>query len=397
LDQKTDTHNLQDFGSHEIRTAVTRDPDCATAVRELYRALDAASAEFVILFVSRKFDLGYLGECVTETFGSTEVVGCTTAGEISPSGYETGTITGISFARTHFRMRSYVIPELSRITISQSVEHARNFVSDFNQNQNRQSLAFLFADGVSGQEDHLIAALDAALFPVPVFGGSAGDGLSFKATFILKDGRFQSDAALLVFVETDCEIAELCFDHILPTETRMVVTEADLNNRILIEINAEPAAEEYARIVGVDLEDLSPLVFAANPLLVQAGGRYHVRSIQKVRDDGSLRLFSAIEKGLVLTLGRGQDIAGNLNERLSALTNSGSPPLAILGFDCILRRLEIEQTGKIQQVSKILRNHGVVGFNTYGEQHSGMHVNQTFVGVAFFQSNRETSLHDPSA
>ena len=34
-------------------------------------------------------------------------------------------------------------------------------------------------------------------------------------------------------------------------------------------------------------------------------------------------------------------------------------------------------------MSDLYRRHRVVGFNTYGEQHSGMHVNQTFVGLAF--------------
>jgi hypothetical protein len=27
----------------------------------------------------------------------------------------------------------------------------------------------------------------------------------------------------------------------------------------------------------------------------------------------------------------------------------------------------------------------VAGFNTYGEQHGGLHVNQTFVGLAFLE------------
>ena len=31
------------------------------------------------------------------------------------------------------------------------------------------------------------------------------------------------------------------------------------------------------------------------------------------------------------------------------------------------------------------RDHRVAGFNTYGEQHGGLHVNQTFVGLAFLE------------
>ena len=58
-------------------------------------------------------------------------------------------------------------------------------------------------------------------------------------------------------------------------------------------------------------------------------------------------------------------------------------PLMVLGFDCILRRLALERAGLMDRMSEIFTRYRVAGFNTYGEQHSGMHVNQTFVGMAF--------------
>jgi hypothetical protein len=56
-------------------------------------------------------------------------------------------------------------------------------------------------------------------------------------------------------------------------------------------------------------------------------------------------------------------------------------PLVTLGCDCFLRRLEAELTGQSDAVSEFLKAHRVVGFNTYGEQFNGMHINQTFTGV----------------
>ena len=58
-------------------------------------------------------------------------------------------------------------------------------------------------------------------------------------------------------------------------------------------------------------------------------------------------------------------------------------PAAIIGCDCFLRRMALESLGQLDQASTLLRQARVVGFNTYGEQHHGMHVNQTFTGVAF--------------
>ena len=54
----------------------------------------------------------------------------------------------------------------------------------------------------------------------------------------------------------------------------MVVTEADPVRRIVTEINAEPAGREYARMVGLDGEPLTPMIFAAYPVVVRVGGEY---------------------------------------------------------------------------------------------------------------------------
>jgi hypothetical protein len=40
-------------------------------------------------------------------------------------------------------------------------------------------------------------------------------------------------------------------------------------------------------------------------------------------------------------------------------------------------------------VSKVMSDHDVVGFSTYGEQLGGMHVNQTMTGVAFYPPTDE--------
>jgi hypothetical protein len=53
-----------------------------------------------------------------------------------------------------------------------------------------------------------------------------------------------------------------------------------------------------------------------------------------------------------------------------------------IGCDCVLRRLELEGEGGVAEVGAFLREQQVLGFNTYGEQFNGMHINQTFTGVA---------------
>jgi hypothetical protein len=65
-------------------------------------------------------------------------------------------------------------------------------------------------------------------------------------------------------------------------------------------------------------------------------------------------------------------------------------PVAILGCDCILRRLEVENTQSMRAMSRLLAAHDVIGFNTYGEQFNSVHVNQTFTGVAIYPPGADT-------
>lgn len=175
-------------------------------------------------------------------------------------------------------------------------------------------------------------------------------------------------------------------DHLVPTEQQMVVTEADPARRIVKSINAEPAAPEYARIVGKDPAQLDRFTFASHPVVVRIGGTHHVRAIQQVNEDGDLVFFSAIDEGMVLTTAAPQNMVEHLSRKLAELSDSG-PPAHIIGCDCILRRVEAEQTQMTRDLSEILSSHNVTGFSTYGEQIGPLHVNHTMSGVAIYASD----------
>jgi hypothetical protein len=172
-------------------------------------------------------------------------------------------------------------------------------------------------------------------------------------------------------------------DHLTPTNRRMVVTEAEPSRRIVRQINGEPAAREYARLLGKDPARLDPFTFAAHPVVVRIGGRHHVRSIRQMLDNGDLVFFSAIGEGMVLTLAEAEPMAEHLERELKALSADGAPH-AILACDCILRRFEAQEKQVVRRVSDLLRTNRVVGFSTYGEQRETLHVNQTMTGVAIY-------------
>ena len=361
---------------------MARAPDPA---RDLALNLGPGPFAAVVVFISPDADLSALASGLAAQFGPCPVIGCTSAGEISADGYTEGEIVAVGFPAHLFAASTLLIEQLDRlqpqdligqvIRMRAGLERAR---PDW-----EHEFAFLMVDGLSLREDELTATLANGLGPVPLFGGSAGDGMRFGQTFVLHGGQTLSNAAVLLMLRTPCRVKVFSLDHLIPTTRRMVVTEADPARRIVRQINAEPAAREYARLLGKDPAQLTTFTFAAHPLVVRVGGRHHVRAIQRVADNGDLVFFSAIGEGLVLTLAEPQDMAAHLDAALLALSANGKP-MAILACDCILRRMEALEAQMYGAVSDVLRAHRVTGFSTYGEQWNSMHVNQTMTGVAIY-------------
>lgn len=357
----------------------------AGAVGRLAGALGPGPFAAVLLFASPEADLDALAQDVPLAFGPTRVIGCTTAGEISSEGYAEGELVAIGLPADLFAAETLLIPDLAQIDAQQlagQLIRARAGLARVHPDWEHE-FAFLMVDGLSTREDELAAVLASGLGPVPLFGGSAGDGDRFGRTFVLHEGQVRQNAAVVLLARSRCRVRVFSLDHLVPTERRMVVTEADPARRIVRQINAEPAAREYARLLGKDPAQLTPFTFAAHPVVVRIGGRHHVRAIQRVMPNGDLVFYSAIDEGLVLTLAEGQDIAEHLDREMERLCEGGAPQ-AIIAADCILRRMEAQEKQLSGAVSAILRRFRVVGFSTYGEQMNAMHVNQTMTGVAIY-------------
>jgi hypothetical protein len=150
----------------------------------------------------------------------------------------------------------------------------------------------------------------------------------------------------------------------------------------VFELNAEPAALEYARSVGVEPSSLAPMSFAAHPVIVRIGGDYYCRSIQRVNPDNSLSFFCAIDDGVVLTVAEPKDMVKSMAAELERLDAAIGGVDLVLGFECVLRRLDAENRQVKHMISDLYQRYHVAGFHTYGEQFNAMHLNQTFTGVA---------------
>jgi hypothetical protein len=365
--------------------------DPRAAVTELHRQIGDPDTAFVLIFCSPSYERSEIAAAIRDYFGGVPVFGCTTAGEITPFGYISDGLSGIAFPAGEFAVVSTLFAPLDRFEMVQAREQTHRLMSRLKSGEAGlagdgrdpgRSFGLLLVDGLSFREEQLISAIGNTLNGVPIVGGSAGDGFKFRNSFIFYDGDFVADAAILLLIQTRRRFSVFKTEHFVPTDRKMVVTGADMDRRRVFEINGEPAALEYARLVGLDGAPLSPRTFAAHPVVVRVGGEYHVRAIQRVNSDNSLSFFCAIDEGLVLTLAQGVDILENLRDLFARLEQQTGTPDAIIGYDCVLRNIELEQRQLKLAVSELFVEHKVIGFCTYGEQYMSMHVNQTFTGVA---------------
>ncbi len=380
-----------------IRRAQSAQPDTARAIAEILAQLPAPEMALVILFVGEGHDLSILETSLAPLAQTTRIIGCTTAGEIGAGGYLEGHLVALGLPRSLFRVATGYLGDLRNFDPERARDLAFELRAEvtFSTADWANEVAFLLSDGLSLREDQLVWALSEALGQSPLVGGSAGDGLRFGQTFVLHGARFMTDAAVLAVLRTPCRVTAFRFDHLMPTQQRMVVTDADPAHRLVRAINGMPAGREYARILGKDPQHLSPFIFAANPVVSKIGDTHHVLAIQRVEPDGTLRFFSAIETGLVLRLAESRDLVAHLESELARLRADGATP-AILACDCILRRLEAENSQSRHRISAVLDRHGVTGFNTYGEQFNLVHVNQTFTGLAFYPPEEDAEGLDIS-
>jgi len=369
------------------------------AARALKRQLDQPDLQLVVVFCSPEYRENGFATAIDGAFEGVPVIGCTTSGEVTPEGYCNNGVSAVSFAAPKFFAsvgRVSRLHDIDLATCKVEAERCRTLLSEIVEckdeegHDNHSPMGLVLVDAMARREEALISCLNGALGGIPLFGASAGDNLQFEETSILIEGGFLQDVAVFAVICTTLPFKVFQGQHFAASDIKMVVTEADPGRRIVKEINAEPAVEEYARLSGLDVDKLTPCDFAINPLVVRLSGTEYVRSIQKANSDGSLTFACAIEEGLVLTLAEGCDLVSGLEQLLAEVEDEIGKVEAVLCFDCVFRRLELQHRKQLHRMPPIFTHYQVTGFSSYGQQLASMHVNQTFTGLAIGKGGIDT-------
>ncbi len=344
---------------------------------------------FIFIFHSTQQNSEDVAQAIAKRFPGVPCAGCSTSGEHINGAHYNGSLVMAGIWSPEIRWQATVLENLAsldearaRNTVDQLL---KNFALDRDHINPDKQFCLTFIDGLSMKEELVSSVVADALEGIPLLGGSAGDDLKFKETQIIVNGKSYRQAAALVMADSQDGFRIIKHQHFVKTPRQLVVTKVDTAQRRVYELDGMSALEAYAQALGFPEKEVTADIAFVNPLLFRVNNELYVRSVQKIESDGSIVFYCGVEEGMVLEIGDHLDMTTALNQDIQSFQTAQQQPAEFfLACNCILRALEAGKDnnfGKLgQSIQNISRN--IIGFDTYGEQLNGLHINQTLVGIA---------------
>jgi len=344
-----------------------------------------------VLFASTSHDLAVLGGEL-ERRGVERVIGAATGRVIGARGFEAHGLAGFHLPARRFVAVDMLLEEVGAMALPElrsRVQELRRRLEGI-AGSHAHRFAILLVDAESRCEERLAGVLGMELNGMPLIGGSAGDlyfnplGHPPGSTRLLYHGRALRGGAVLCLVASATRVAAYCHNHYVPSDKKMVITDADPARRLVREIDGRPALAVYAAACGFRRVPRQGDEFAPFPLMIRIGGHYYARGMQRIYPDGTLEFACALEPGLVVALAKPGDMIASLESLFSDMRRRIGVPDLVIGVDCAARTAYMEREGLTERIEALMRRNSVTGFSSLGEQFNTVHANNSFtcLGVA---------------
>ncbi len=367
----------------DIVTAYSSQDDIGDVCSELAKQFVLFDTKLVVFFASSKYAPNEISKKMQETFPQALVFGCSTAGEIV-----SGKMLNESVVAMGFNDESLLDAKIEVIEDTKDPEGVKKAFDSFADHfgvavadmPSKEYVGIILVDGLSSAEEGMMETIGDST-NVVFIGGSAGDDVKFKSTYLYANGKAYTNAALLALLKPGTDFAFIKTQSCRDLGKPLVVTKADEARRVVFEFNGKPAATAYAEAVNCAVEDVTRH-FTDNPVGLVIDGDPFVRTPQQIKDNGAMAFYCSVKEGMELSLLEATDIIEDTRSALLQAQKESGRIIGIMNFNCIMRKLELEQNNLTQQYGDIFSLVPTVGFSTYGEQYIG-HLNQTATMLVF--------------
>ncbi|MBI5544365.1 MAG: FIST C-terminal domain-containing protein [Deltaproteobacteria bacterium] len=372
----------------DIVSAYSKQQRSPEAARDLLNQLGSSTPKAIVFFASVNHDGRVLSQALRQRFPSAEVVGCSTCGEWTDAQHGKEGVALLALGGSRVRRCAGALARFDGGSVDAGIQAASDDLSKTLGSSLREldpscHVGIALLEGAHCREEQVNESLGNAAPLLSFVGGSAGDNLAFKQTYVYRNGEVSGDGAALLVMEmaTPFSVVKAC--HFAPTSRELCITKAIPEKRIILEFDGRPAAQVYAEAVGVSPEKLDFSVFLTNPLGLMIQGKPWLRSVIRQVESGGLFFACGVLEGMRLSIMRGDDLVADTREALAAARKDlGGSIGGGLFFNCAYRMLEMDLKKIEGPYHAMLSGFPLAGFHTHGESWLG-HINQTLTGLVF--------------
>ena len=272
-----------------MQTARTTQSEPVAAAEDLIRQLQGGETpKLVTLFASRERDQLALNRAVRERLPKgTRLVGATTAGELDNQGMHSGSVV-LGALSGDFEVGLGLGSGLSVDAVGAGGAAIKRAAQELGVRQSdldpRQYVGLVIDDGFRYKKEELLLGILEKNQTLVLVGGGAADheqDPAKQSALLHVDGEVATDAVLVALFKTSAPWAALRSHWYQPTGERLTITRVDESATRALEIDGRPAAQRYAELLGVPVDELEfgkPRGFAVHPTALKVGREYFIRA-----------------------------------------------------------------------------------------------------------------------
>ncbi|GAA2853840.1 hypothetical protein Acy02nite_49990 [Actinoplanes cyaneus] len=364
-------------------TGYSRSADAATAgTAAAGQAIAGRTPALLIIYCAVRYDFERLVDAVRAQAGpSTVIVGCTTAGHVTP-GYgdpAEESVVVVALGGPGLEVRAAVGRNMSARPQEAGADAAAGMAALTRSHR----AGLLLCDGLLGDQHEVVrGAYSVAGALVPLVGGCAGDDMRLQQTHQffgdLHGVEVLTDAVVGVGLGSDAKLGVGIAHGWHKRGEPMIVTRSEKGR--VYELDEAPAVDVFLERTGIERSALQngeafQAAAFANPLGLSRRTGEDIRIAHSWDpDDRSLLFLADTPQGaLAWAMGAEQDSvvdAGALSCRQAIDALEGAEPVGILAFDCGVRKTVLGPDGIGREIAAMEREAAgvpVAGFYSYGE------------------------------
>lgn len=380
-----------------VRVGTSAAAEAERAVHEaLAPILELGLPKLAIVFCSPAHDLAVISRLVKQAVGDSEVIGCSSAGELIRDHALSGGLLIWALGGQGFSVSTGFGQGSVEQGLRQAAAEAARCLDQLERRQH--TLLFLLADGLCGDQMEVVrGAYEVCGARVPLIGACAGDDMALQSTRQIHEDRVLTHAVVAAAISSDAPMAIGIAHGWQPLSEPMLVTES--HGTTLVSLDDRPALDVYfEQYQAPDEVRNDPSQFFAfahtRPVGIARRNRTEIRYVYAADyDQRTITVFAEVPQGAMAYL-----MQGSCNSVLEATAEvcalaerdlQGLPALGFMVLECVARKSLLDQAGLLDaslRLPTVRDGVSVGGFYTYGEiarteGAGGLH-NQTVVALA---------------